>query len=136
MAELDRLLTNPAVRLVTILAPGGMGKTRLAQATAERHLGDFANGVFFVPLASIDVAGNIVTAIAESIGYSFYGEKSPAQQIRDFLQDRFILLVLDNFEHLLDGAPLVAENLRAAPGVRVLTTSRERLNLYGETVFW
>ena len=135
LADLSRLLKDPAIRLVTILAPGGMGKTRLARAAAEQHLSEFTDGVFFVPLAPLRAASGIVTAIAENIGYSFYGENPPAQQLMDFLQDRSLLLVLDNFEHLLNGAPLVADILRTTPEMRVLATSRERLNLHGETVF-
>lgn len=135
VTDLARLMAEPETRLITILAPGGMGKTRLAQIVAEHQLGFFADGVFFVSLAPLSAASAIVTTLAESIGFSFYGDNPPAQQLIDFLQDRSLLLVLDNFEHVLNGASLVADILKAAPKVRLLATSRERLNLHGETVY-
>nr|MBA3873065.1 hypothetical protein [Anaerolineae bacterium] len=92
-------------------------------------------GVIFVPLASLNSAADIVTTIAENIGFSFYGEHLPAQQMIDFLRERSMLLVLDNFEHLLDGAPLVADIVQNAPNVKLLVTSREKLNLSGEMIF-
>ena len=133
--EIAGLLNEPNTRLVTILAPGGMGKTRLALEAMRMQVGHYADGVFFVPLAPLSAASDIVTTIAENIGFRFYGENLPAQQLIDFLRERSLLLVLDNFEHLLDGAPLVVDLIQAAPGIRVLTTSRERLNLRGETVY-
>ncbi len=128
IADITRLLREPEVRLVTILAPGGMGKTRLALAAAETLLPQFPNGVYFVPLAALSAADSIITAIAERTGCP------PQQQVYDYLGNKTALLVLDNFEHLLDGAPLVSDLLAAAPRVRVLATSRERLNLTAETV--
>jgi predicted ATPase/DNA-binding CsgD family transcriptional regulator len=133
--ELAALLADHHTRLVTILAPGGMGKTRLALESARRHIGRYSDGVFFIPLAPLASPDDIVTAIAESIGFVFYGENTPTQQLINFLRDRAMLLVLDNFEHLLVGAPLVADLVQAAPGVRVLATSRERLNLHAEIVY-
>lgn len=133
--ELSALLDDADNRLITILAPGGMGKTRLALEVARMHIGRYANGVYFVPLTSLNDAGDIVTAIAEIIGFNFFGSDPPVQQLIGFLGDRSVLLVLDNFEHLLDGALLVSELVQAGPGVRVLTTTRERLNLRGETVY-
>ncbi len=130
-----RLLRDPAARLVTLLAPGGMGKTRLALAVAEIFVPRFPDGVYFVPLAALNEANSIITAIADSTGYPFQQDsRSPKQQILDYLAGQTALLVLDNFEHLLDGAPLVSDLLAAAPRVRVLATSRERLNLTAETV--
>jgi predicted ATPase/DNA-binding CsgD family transcriptional regulator len=136
--ELDKLatlLTDAASRLITILAPGGMGKTRLALAVAERLLDDFTHGVFFVPLAPLSSPDNIVTTIAENMGLSFYGNQLPRDQLIDYLRDRNMLLVLDNFEHLLDGTPLVDDIIQARPQVKLLTTSRERLNLRAETIY-
>ncbi len=135
LAEISALLADPDVRLLTVLAPGGMGKTRLVLEAARAQIGSFADGIYFVPLAPLSSAANLITTIAESIGFSFYGENTLTQQVIDFLRDRSLLLVLDNFEHLLDGAPLVAEMTRSAPGLRVLTTSREQLNLRGETIY-
>jgi predicted ATPase len=141
LAELMKLLNNPQMRLVTIAAPGGMGKTRLALEAARAALEQasdthqpFANGAYFVSLAPLNAAESIVTAIAEAVGFQFYGG-DPKQQLLDFFGEKRLLLVLDNFEHLLAGAPLVSDLLEAAPGVKALATSRERLNLSGETLF-
>ncbi len=134
--ELLPLIRDDHRRLVTVLAPGGMGKTRLALAAAEQLLADFANGVYFVSLAPLTNPDQIVNAIIETTGYPVQQDKrSPKQQLLDFLSDKTMLLVLDNYEHLLDGAPLVNEILQAAPEVQILTTSREKLNLSGETIY-
>lgn len=135
LADLAALLAQPEARLLTILAPGGMGKTRLALAVAEGQLAKYRNGVFFVPLAPLTVASDMVTTIAEAIGFEFHGETPPTKQLVDYLKDRSVLLVLDNFEHLLGGASLVADILRDTSNTRMLATSRERLNLSGETVY-
>ena len=126
---------NLGTKLVTILALGGMGKTRLALAAAEHQLQLFRDGVFFVPLSTLSSPDDILMAIADHVGFNFYGSTSPRQQLLDYFRERQMLLVLDNFEHLLDGALLVADMLQVASGLRVLTTSRERLNLRGETVY-
>ncbi len=134
LAELTHLL-NDDIRLITILAAGGMGKTRLALEASRLQIGHYADGVIFVPLAPLTSPSDIVTTIADNIGFSFYGENAPAQQLIDFLRERSLLLVLDNFEHLLDGAQLVADLIQFAPNVRLMTTSREKLNLHSETVY-
>ena len=134
LAEIARLLAQPELRLLTILAPGGMGKTRLALAAAEAQLSHFPDGVFFIPLAPLSSAEDIVATIADSLGLSFYGSDPPERQLIGFLQSRVMLLLLDNFEHLLEAAPLVTAMLQAAPRLKVLATSREKLKLSGETV--
>ena len=133
LVELSKLLS--ASRLVTVLGPGGMGKTRLSLETATGRLGTFTSGVYFVALAPLGTAEGIVPAIAEAVRYSFYPGPEPRQQLLDYLQPQPILLILDNFEHLLDGASLVSDILRAAPEIKILVTSRERLNIEGETIF-
>jgi serine/threonine protein kinase/tetratricopeptide (TPR) repeat protein len=144
LAELGRLLRDPKVRLVTILAPGGMGKTRLALEFAESQLTDtastglkllFPNGVFYVPLAQVSEPDYIVSAIAEAMDFQFYQGETPKTQLFDFLRNKHLLLVLDNFEHIIDGAEVVSEILNAASNIKALATSRERLNLSGETLF-
>jgi predicted ATPase/DNA-binding CsgD family transcriptional regulator len=135
LIEIARLLDEPDTRLITILAPGGMGKTRLVLAAAEQQSRAFPDGVFFVGLAPLRSADAILTAIASAAGFNFYAAENPEQQLLDFLSERQMLLALDNFEHLLDGATLVNAILRAAPQVRVLATSREKLNLSGETIY-
>ncbi len=102
---------------------------------ARLQIGRYADGVIIVQLASLNSANDIVTTIAENIGFSFYGDHLPAQQMIDFLRERSMLLVLDNFDHLLDGAPLVADIVQTALNVKLLVTSREKLNLSGEIIF-
>jgi serine/threonine protein kinase len=136
IAELAKLLNDPKIRLITILAPGGMGKSRLALEVAEQQLTNFENGVYFVELAPLSEPANVVSAIAEATGYQFQSDgREPKQQILDFLGNKNMLLVLDNFEHLLEGASLVTDILKAAPQVKILATSRQRLNQSGETLF-
>ncbi|MGY4707116.1 tetratricopeptide repeat protein [Candidatus Bipolaricaulota sp. J31] len=132
LSALGELLADPYRRLITLVGPGGMGKTRLALEAAAREAGSFAHGAFFVPLASLDSVEQLVPAIADSLGFAFYEGGDPEVQLLDYLREKEMLLVLDNFEHLVEGAALVAEIVRAAPGVKLLVTSRERLALQGE----
>ncbi len=135
LSELRRLLDDGQNRLVTILAPGGMGKTRLVLETATAQLPNFVNGVYFVALAPITSADNVIPAIADAVNFQFYPGGEPRQQLLDFFREKQLLLVMDNFEHVLDGVDIIAEILAAAPHVKILATSRERLNLSGETLF-
>ncbi|MCL4871241.1 MAG: protein kinase [Anaerolineae bacterium] len=122
-------------RLITIAGPGGMGKTRLALAAAQAVLDAFPDGVFFVPLASLTTAEHILSALLESLHVQPLSSKEPKEQVLTYLSQKQILLVMDNFEHLLDGADLVAEIGQAAPLVKILVTSRERLRLSLESVY-
>lgn len=134
LAELNHLLAEQ--RLITILGPGGMGKTRLALAVAEQQVAHFDNGIYFVPLAALTDSANLVMTIAEHSDYQLQsGQREPRQQLFDYFREKNLLLVLDNFEHLLDAVQLVVDILEAAPKVKVLATSRELLGLYGETVY-
>jgi predicted ATPase/DNA-binding SARP family transcriptional activator len=135
LAELARLLTDPDQRLITILGPGGIGKTRLALEVAAEHLGHFEHGVYFVPLAPLESPDPIVTTVAQSLNFSFYEDGLPQQQLVDYLRQKKLLLVLDNFEHLIKAAAEVIELLQAASDLKVLTTSRTRLNVQGEQLF-
>lgn len=121
-------------RLLTLIGPGGIGKSRLALKAAEGLKGDFEDGCFFVSLAPLRSAGDIIQTVAESVGFPIATQEDPQHQLLRFLQNRQLLLVLDNFEHLLEGAGIVGDILQAAPGVKVLATSREKLNLQSETV--
>ena len=136
IAAIIAQLRDPACRLLTLLGPGGIGKTRLALAAAERVMEDFGDRVFVVELAPLSEAETIVSAIAAAVGFQFYQspDGSDVQLIR-YLRDKTLLLVLDNFEHLLDGAGLVDRILSEAPGVTILATSREPLKLSWEWVF-
>ncbi|MCL4301526.1 MAG: tetratricopeptide repeat protein [Anaerolineae bacterium] len=153
LAEIIRRLTDRHCRLLTLVGPGGIGKTRLALQVAQRLIpsaldeGFFGHGIYFVPLASASSTTDVLFAVAEAVGVSFYGNVSPKQQLLDYLQKKEMLLVLDDLEHLLS-APLIstgkkdfaeqgdarmtdfiADILAAAPDVKILATSREALNL-------
>jgi predicted ATPase len=137
--ELEAWLADPSRRMITLLGPGGMGKTRLAIATAERHARIFADGVIFVSLSEADHAADLLRKIASGVGLTANlasgGEGEFQQKMGEFLKDKDLLLVFDGFEHVLDGKRIVNELLESEPGLVVLVTSRERLNLPGEWVF-
>ncbi len=136
LADLSRLLAHPTSRLVTILAPGGMGKTRLALTAAQQRLHLYRDGVFFVPLVALNNPDDIIPSLAQHLGYPFQrDQRSQQQQLLAYLSDKRMLLILDNFEHVLDGAHLVNSLLEAAPHLQILVTSRERLNVKVETVY-
>jgi predicted ATPase len=135
LAELVRLLSDPGVRLVTVLGAGGMGKTRLALEAAQAQLGRYADGVYLVALAPLRSAESMVPTIARAIGFAFYSGGEPKEQLLNYLRQRNLLLVLDNFEHLVEGVGIVVEILRAAPRVKVLATSRSGLHVQGEHRF-
>lgn len=135
IGELGKILVNPNNRLTTIIGTGGIGKTRLSLAIGEQLIGHFRDGVYFVPLSSIHSDDSIISGIADAIQLQFFGRKDPTSQLHDFLRQKELLLILDNFEHLIDGATLVTDILEVAPQLKILVTSREKLNLRGETVF-
>ena len=122
------------VRLLTLLGTGGVGKTRLSLEVAHQMQQDFADGVFFVSLASLHNATLVPAMVAEVLSLPQAGSRSrPLEQmLQEYLREKHMLLVLDNFEHLLEAAGFVANLLEAAPGIKVLVTSRAVLQLYGE----
>ena len=152
LVELLEVLQRPSTRLITLSGPGGMGKTRLALQAALQLLPQleagtlFAEGVYFVPMAAVEavVAAEtgdsqnsftpLVTAIADALHLSFVGAEDLVVQLHNFLREKSMLLVIDNFEHLLASAIFLTDLLRAAPGLKLLVTSRGRLNLRGEWV--
>lgn len=135
-AECERLRQWLAVeRLVTVTGPGGVGKTHLAVCVARQLLESFPQGAHLVALAPLADPEALVTAIAGALQFSFYSPLDPKQQLLDYLSNKKLLLLMDNFEHLLSGAGVVVDILQSAPQVKVLATSRERLGLHGETVF-
>jgi predicted ATPase/DNA-binding SARP family transcriptional activator len=138
LAEIARLLADPDCRLLTIAGPGGAGKTRLAMAAARQAqataIAAFAAGVAFVPLQSVAAPEAIVPAITSALGLSFQGQDDLQSQLLRFLGDKALLLVLDNFEHLLEGATLVLDLLQGAPALKLLVTCREPLAVEGEWV--
>lgn len=136
IGELVAQLEAPDCRLITLVGPGGCGKTRLAIRVAEQAAGTFPDGVFFVDLVGLSAATAIPGAIAAALEFQFQpGPVSPGDQLTGFLADKQLLLVLDNFEHLVDGLDLVHDLLAAAPAVKVLATSRVILGLDWEWVY-
>lgn len=136
LVQLAKMIYDPGVRLITLLAPGGMGKTRLALEAASREVSHFPDGTYFIDLAPLSDPDNIVSAIADALHYQFQNDgRSQLQQLCDYLRQKTVLLLLDNYEHLLDGASLATQLLEAAPQLKILVTSRQRLAQPGETLF-
>jgi len=135
LEQLSATLHDERVRLITILGAGGMGKSRLAHALVEQVRASFDDGAIFIPLMQVTNQNQCLDAIIAALGLRLQSSTSPEQQLHTYLQDKYLLLVLDTFEHLLDAADLINDILRTAPGVKIVITSRERLNLSAEVVF-
>jgi non-specific serine/threonine protein kinase len=135
LALLRARVERPGVRLVTVTGPGGVGKTRLALQVAADLGPAFPAGVHLVPLAPLGEPALVVPAIGRALGLRSTGTRAVAQRLVAALRDGRRLLVLDNFEHLLPAAPVVADLLAACPQLAVLVTSRARLHLHGEYGF-
>lgn len=142
LVALRDYLVNPVDRLVTLFGPGGIGKTRLALESARQLVknqsGRFFDGVFYVPLAAVTGIQQLPDQIAHTVGFTYQGAEPRETQLVSFLKSKEMLLVLDNFEQFLStdvAADLIASILREAPQITLLVTSRERLNLYEETLF-
>ncbi len=136
LAQIAQYLASPHVRLLTLVGPGGIGKTRLALQAAAQEAFAFRDGACFVPLAAVRAPDLVAQAIAHALGLPPAGAGDPRASLLQYLQagKRDLLLVLDNLEHLLDIAELLVAIFDQAPGVTVLATSRERLNLRVEHV--
>jgi predicted ATPase/DNA-binding CsgD family transcriptional regulator len=130
IAEIKQLLQK--FRLVVLTGAGGSGKTRLALQVAAQLAGNFPDGAWLVELAPLSEPEMVPNAIADTLGVSQRGETALLEKIVHFLRPRRLLLVLDNFEHLLPAAQLVGALIASAPQIKIMATSRERLNVYGE----
>ncbi len=130
--QLMALLQGESVRLVTVTGPGGIGKTRLALQVAHDLAADFPDGVFFVGLAELRDPALVIPTVAVAFGVDEPGDQALLSAVQAFLRERQLLVLLDNFEHVEQAAPLVGELLSAAPRVRALVTSRSLLRIYGE----
>jgi predicted ATPase/class 3 adenylate cyclase len=136
LAEVRKLLDS--TRLLTLTGPGGVGKTRLALQTAVLSLDEYKNGVYFVPLASVSSTENALHSIADTLRFNI-GSHSVfvdfKKQLLEYLRDQSMLMVMDNFEHLVESAGLVTDLLENTTDLKIMVTSRERLNLQGEWIY-
>lgn len=130
-----RQLIEPSCRMLTLTGPGGIGKTRLSIEVGRQLEPHFADGVYFISLAGIGLNESLIPVIAETLGLSFSGPAAHMLQLTNFLRTKEVLLVLDNMEHLLEGASLLGEILQQTQHVKMLVTSREHLRLQWEWLF-
>jgi len=132
---ITRQLGDSACRMLTLTGPGGIGKTRLAIASGRQLETHFKDGVYFISLAGVGMTESIIPAIAETLGLSFSGPAEPITQLTTFLHTKDVLLIIDNMEHLVEGAGPLGEILQNTGQAKMLITSREQLHLQWEWLF-
>jgi predicted ATPase/transcriptional regulator with XRE-family HTH domain len=136
IGEVRAYLSDPKIRLVTLVGPPGIGKTRLSIEVARAALQDFPEGVFFVALAPLEDPNLIASAVAQALGYVGARNISTTEQLKEGIGDKQMLLVLDNCEHLIeDVASFASDLLSACPQLKILATSRESLRILGEWLY-
>lgn len=137
LAQIAERINQPACRLLTLVGPGGVGKTRLTQEAARQQIGDYLDGVWLVPLASLPSADLLETAVSDALAFTFSGNNSSRTQLLNYLSNKEMLLVFDNYEHLLGETAIsfLTDLLNHAPELQVLVSSRERLNIQAEWLY-
>lgn len=135
LTELDTFLHDPAVALVTLIGPGGVGKTRLALRAAENAAGQFKDGVTFVALAAVSDPELVLPAIAAALDVTEKADETVARRVQNHLREQEMLLLVDNLEQVVDAAPHLTALLSGCPHLKILATSREHLHVYGEREF-
>ena len=136
VADVREYLSNPDTRLVTLVGPPGIGKTRLSLAVARASLPEFRDGVFFVGLAPLEDQSLVALTIVQALGFVATHDRSPTEQLKDEIGDKHILVILDNVEHVLDTTAILASALLSAcPRLKILTTSREAIRSPGEWLY-
>lgn len=136
LEELSKLIDNTKCRLVNVVGPGGIGKTRLAVQAAANKINRFRHGVYLIPLDALTIGSIqfLVFTIADALKFSFYSREDPKLQLINYLREKEMLMIMDNFEHLISEAELLTEIFENCPHIKFLVTSRERLRLKGEWV--
>jgi predicted ATPase/Tfp pilus assembly protein PilF len=132
VAEITARFCTSETRLLTLSGPGGVGKSRLAIEAGRQLASTFTDGVVFVPLAQINDPALVPSAITQALHIRGHAQSTPLEDLKTYLPPRHLLLILDNYEHLLTAAGLVSELLSIAPLLKILVTSRAILNIYGE----
>ncbi len=134
LARIKQDLMDPECRILTLLGSCGVGKTRLAIETARENANLFPDGVFFVPLAAVSGMGAVLSAIAETMGFSFFGKEQPLVQLSNFLYHKSTLIILDNFEHIIEFSDIITNLVERCPRIKIIVTSQQRLNLTDEYI--
>lgn len=136
MQELTKMIDDPRCRLINLVGPGGIGKTRLALQAAAQRIEKFRHGVYLIPLDALTIGSIqfLVFTIADALKFSFYSREDPKLQLINYLREKEMLMVMDNFEHLIAEAELLTEIFEHCPKIKFLVTSRERLRLKGEWI--